>query len=192
MSTLDCNQNLIECMTFKRDGNPVKPISVIKINSDFIIAIYRGRKTESQADILIRYRQKLKNKKWSAIRTPKHIHWTVDILIKMSQDRKLTRKFLDELTKIWEEIEPITEKQRDSLNLENLLNYDRDRLEKFKELSKHGEYNIKFLILLARLLMIQEKTNYPEGKIFQKLLKKLKEGEDLFSIIQTATLGRLR
>jgi len=46
--------------------------------------------------------------------------------------------------------------------------------------------------LLAKLLMLQEKTNYPEGQLFQTLLRKLKEGEDIFSILQTATLRRLR
>ena len=35
--------------------------------------------------------------------------------------------------------------------------------------------NIKFLLLLAKLLMLQEKTNYPEGQLFQTLIKKLKE-----------------
>lgn len=40
-------------------------------------------------------------------------------------------------------------------------------------------------------LMLQEKTNYPEGQLFQNLLKKLKE-EDIFSILQTATLKKLR
>ncbi len=56
----------------------------------------------------------------------------------------------------------------------------------------YGEYNIKFLLLLAKLLMLQEKTNYPEGELFQTLLKKLKDGEDIFSILQTATLGKQR
>lgn len=178
-------------MTFRSEGEEVEPISVIKVNDNFIIAIYKGKKGE--ADILIRYKQKLKSGKWSNIRTPKHIHWTVDILIKMSQDKELTKKFIDELMKIWEnEIRPLREEERDNLELSELLNYDKETLEKFKDLSRYGEYNVKFLLLLAKLLMLQEKTNYPKGKIFQKLLKKLKEGEDIFSIIQTATLGKLK
>jgi len=167
----------------------IEPISVIKINDSFILAIYKGSK--KPADILIRYRQKLKNGKWSNIRTPKHIHWTVDILIKMFQNRKLTKKFIDELIRIWNEIRPITARERDRIKLPELLKYDEKTLEEFKELSKYGEYNVKFLLLLAKLLMIQEKTNYPNGKLFQKLLEKLKNGEDIFSILQTATLKKL-
>jgi len=176
-------------MAFKRQGKTINPISVIKINDDFILAIYRGRKSPS--DILIRFRQKLKNDKWSSIRTPKHIHWTVDILMKMAQDQFLTKQFLEELLKIWEEITPMSEIDRENLELNELLSYDKETLERFKDLSKYGEYNVKFLLLLARLLMLQGKTNYPDGQLFQTLLRKLKEGEDIFSILQTATLGRL-
>ena len=176
-------------MTFKSQGEKRIPISVIEVNDKFILAIYKGKK--GPADILIRYRQKLKNGKWSNIRTPKHIHWTVDILIKMFQEKSLTEKFIEELKRIWEEINPITEEERNNLELKEILNYDKETLERFKELNKYGEYNVKFLLLLARLLMLQEKTNSPEGNLFQTLLNKLKEGEDIFSILQTATLGKL-
>ena len=177
-------------MTFKSKGEVIAPISVINVNESFILAIYKGKK--SSADILIRYRQKLKNGEWSNIRTPKHIHWTVDILIKMFQEEHLTKQFLDELMKIWEtEIYPLNEEERNKLNLTELLNYDKETLERFKELSRYGEYNVKFLLLLAKLLMLQEKTNYPKGQLFQTLLKKLKERGDIFSILQPATLGRL-
>ncbi len=183
-------EKLKEFMSFKRQGEKIEPLSVIKLNDKFILAIYKGRK--SPADILIKYRQKLKSQKWSNIRTPKHIHWTVDILIKMFQNEELTKKFLKELLDIWErEVYPITKKERDELELSELLNYDKETLENFKELSNYGEYNVKFLLLLAKLLMFQEKTNYPKGKMFQGLLKKLMEGEDIFSILQKATLGRL-
>lgn len=183
-------EKLVEFMTFKSQKEIKQPISVLKMNDQFIIAIYKGKK--GPADILIRYRQKLKTGRWSNIRTPKHIHWTVDILIKMFQDKKLTEQFIDELMKIWEKLHPLTENERDKLELSELLDYDKETLLRFRELSKYGEYNVKFLLLLAKLLMLQEKTNYPEGKMFQSLLRKLKEGEDLFSILQEATLGRIR
>ncbi|MEM4331425.1 MAG: hypothetical protein QXI89_01525, partial [Candidatus Anstonellales archaeon] len=169
----------------------LKPISVLNINGAYILAIYPGRKSE--ADIIIKYRQKLKNGGWSNIRTPKHIHWTVDILIKIHKNKELTSKFIDELMKIWQKIKPIKSKpERDKLSLGELLNYDNETINRFKELSKYGEYNIKFLILLAQLLILQEKTNYPNEKIFKTLLKKLKDGEDIFSILATATLGKLK
>ena len=48
------------------------------VNDHFQIGIYQG--TLSQFDMLIRYKQ-LINCEWTRARTPKHIHWAVDILI---------------------------------------------------------------------------------------------------------------
>ncbi|UYZ40474.1 MAG: hypothetical protein N2V74_03960 [Candidatus Methanospirare jalkutatii] len=49
--------DLKEFMTFRSQGEARRPISVIKVNDNFILAIYKGRK--GPADILIRYRQKM-------------------------------------------------------------------------------------------------------------------------------------
>jgi len=60
-------------------------------------------------------------------------------------------------------------------------------IEHYKELSEKGEYSIKFLILLAKLLMMQEKTNLETAYMFKKLLKTLHDGGDIFSAVSTAT-----
>lgn len=110
----------------------------------------------------------------------------------MFQEKHLTAQFIDAIMGIWEnEIRSMSQQERDNLNLIELLDYDKETILRFQKLSRYGEYNIKFLLLLAKLLMLQEKTNYPEGQLFQNLLKKLKKGEDIFSILQTATLGKL-
>jgi hypothetical protein len=48
----------------------------------------------------------------------------------------------------------------------------------------------KFLILLAKLLMIQEKTNLETAYMFRKLLEALKAGDDIFKIVSIATHNR--
>ena len=99
----------------------------------------------SPLDILIKYRQKLKNGKWSNIRTPKHIHWTVDILMKMQTFKELTQKFLDFFIDIWNSTKPIrSEEERQSLDLKNLLEISKEEIERFRELSKKGEYSVRF------------------------------------------------
>lgn len=168
-------------MSFKRKGEIVYPLFVTTINDQFIVGVYQG--SISPYDILIQYRQRTK-KGWSNIRTPKHIHWAVDILIKMHSDREKTLEFLNFLLKIWENTKPIkSEEERTRLlNLESLLEIDPEDFKKFEELGKKGEYSIKFLILLARLLMLQEKTNLDTAYMFKNLLEALREGEDIVSI----------
>lgn len=177
---------LSKFMTFRKSGKQITPLFVTKINDSFILAVYQG--SLSPFDILIKYRQKNKNK-WSNIRTPKHIHWAVDILIKMHSDEEQTKEFLDFLLSIWDNTKPIkSEKERQEiLQIEYLTESIKNDISRFEDLSKKGEYSIKFLILLARLLMLQEKTNLETAYMFKKLLQALKSGEDIFKIVSIAS-----
>jgi len=174
-------------MTFRKEGIEQNPIKKFQVNDNTIIAVYKG--SLSPFDILIKYRQKLRNGRWSRIRTPKHIHWTVDILMKGQTFEGLTQEFLGFFIDIWDKTTPMkSEQERQSLDLKNLLDISKEEIERFKELSKKGEYSVKFLILLAKLLMLQEKTNRPDAYMFKRVLDGLKKGEDLFHVLSTATL----
>ena len=76
------------------------------------------------------------------------------------------------------------------MKIENLLKENKNKIKKYEELSQHGEYSINFLILLAKLLMIQEKTNLETAYMFKELLDALKDGGDIFKIVSTATHNR--
>lgn len=72
-----------------------EPLITIEINDTYILGVYQG--TLSKYDLLLRYRQKESSSKsgWSRIRTPKHIHWAVDAIIKMNHNSAETKKFLN-------------------------------------------------------------------------------------------------
>jgi len=177
-------------MSFNKEGKLNIPLKVFSSDDQMIIGVYQG--SFSKFDILIRYRQKLKNKKWSDLRTPKHIHWAVDLLIKMNSKRNKIRQFLDFLIEIWNKTVGVkSKKEREKiLNIENLLNVHRREIKKYEDLGTHGEYSVRFLILLAKLLMIQEKTNMANAYMFKSLLEALKKGEDIFKIVSIATHNR--
>ena len=180
---LNDKESLQEFMTYKGE----KPLSVYKINDSYIVAVYQGKL--SKYDIILRYRQRNKKGKWSRIRTPKHVHWAVDMLIKLSHQKEVAKEFLDFLLNLWDRTKGFkSEKERQEfLKEENLIKDVEKEADKFKELSKHGEYSIKFLILLAKLLMKQEKTNREDAYMFKKLLEALKENRELYEIISIAT-----
>lgn len=184
------SQESIKRMTQRRGGEEVVPLAIFTPNENYIVAVYQGGL--SPYDILIKYRQRTKDNKWSRIRTPKHIHWAVDMLTKTYSNRELTQQFLDFLIGVWAETISIkTEEARaEALDIDLLLNAHRKEVKKYKELNEYGEYRIEFLILLAKLLMIQERTNREDAYMFGRLLQKLRKGEDIFSIISTATLTR--
>ena len=111
------------------------------------------------------------------------------MLIKLSHEEKKAKQFLDFLLQIWEKTQGFkTDKERrEFLKEENLLREIENEAKNFEELSKYGEYSVKFLILLAKLLMKQEKTNREDAYMFKKLLEALKEHKELYKIIGIAT-----
>lgn len=181
--------DLIGVMTFNKEKKKIIPLTAFKVNGSFILGVYRGKL--SKYDILIKYRQK-NNGKWSRIRTPKHIHWAVDILIKMNIKERETKKFLDFLIDVWENVRPIksAKQRKECLKIENLIEENKKEMEDYEKLGRHGEYSIKFLVLLAKLLMMQEKTNLETAYMFKSLLDALKSGKDIFKIVSTATHNR--
>ena len=162
-------------------------LSSFPVNGSYYIGIYQG--SLSPYDVLIKYRQ-LENGKWSRIRTPKHIHWAVDILIKQHIENNATERLIDSLLNLWDtQIQPIrSEEERTRiLDPQTLLNEVNAEASEYVDLAGKGEYSVKFLLLLARLLMIQEKTNYEGAFMFRNLLEQLREHKDIFKIISTAT-----
>jgi hypothetical protein len=180
---------LKELMTFHKNGKNIIPLNVYEINGVYILGVYQG--SFSKFDILIKYRQNIKHV-WSRIRTPKHIHWAVDMLIKLHEDKIKTQKFLDFLLSIWDKTTPVKSKkqQKGTLSIETLLQNSQSMIRKYDALSEKGEYSIKFLILLAKLLMIQEKTNLETAYMFKSLLKTLREGGNIFSVVSVASHTR--
>lgn len=162
-------------------------LSSFPVNGTFYIGIYQGN--ISEYDIIIKYRQK-ENGRWSRPRTPKHVHWAVDILIKQYQDEDTTNQLLDFLIDLWDnQIAPwkSSEERMAFINPERLLNEVNEEAQTYSSLARKGEYSIKFLILLAKLLMAQEKTNRNDAYMFRRLLEQLKRHENIFKIISTAT-----
>ena len=163
------------------------PLAEFHVNGTFYVAIYQGNL--SPYDVLIKYRQ-LEDGKWSRIRTPKHIHWAVDILIKQHLENNATERLIDSLINLWDnQIQPIRsgEERARILDPQTLLTEVNAEASKYVDLAGKGEYSVKFLLLLARLLMIQEKTNYEGAFMFRNLLEQLREHKDIFKIVSTAT-----
>lgn len=171
----------------------IEPLTIIKVNDTYILAVYQG--SLSEYDLLIRYRQRDKSTMsgWSRIRTPKHIHWAVDAIIKMQHNDEETKKFLEFLINLWDtQIQPLkSREERDLLlNVEKLKKEANIEANRYPQLANKGEYSIKFLYLIAKLLMVQEKTNLSNAYMFKNLLDALKVHKDIYKIVSIATHNR--
>jgi hypothetical protein len=111
----------------------------------------------------------------------------------MHYNNKDTKRFISFLINQWDNyIQPITsdEGRRLILNVEKLKDEANSESSKYPLLASKGEYSIKFLYLIAKLLMIQEKTNYTEAFMFRALLKALEDQKDIYKIVRIATQTR--
>ncbi|MGM9561060.1 MAG: hypothetical protein ACI3WT_02300 [Phascolarctobacterium sp.] len=160
--------------------NRTKQAIIEFIFTDYIIYVFQGHL--SQFDILIKYKKDGKR-----IRTPKHIHWVVDILMKMQGNRILTKLYLEAIQNCWNTCVPLTNNDFDTLkalieNGEKEIN-----IEHYFYLNAFGEYDVEFLYVLMELLAVQEKTNRADAYMFGKIIEELLETDiDIFKIISRA------
>src|SRR3989338_116852 len=115
------------------------------------VFVSKGEKKESQFDFRVHYQEPNKR-----VRTPKHIHIIIDLYMKLSKNQELTLKFVDYLISMMQSLTPET-KFPPSVQISNHPFSD------FSELNQYGEYNVEFICAVTELIMMQEKTNYPNG-----------------------------
>jgi hypothetical protein len=111
-------------------------------------------------------------------------------LIKQHLENNATERLINFLIDLWDNtIQPIRseEERAQFLDPTSLLTEVNAEASYYDVLAGKGEYSVKFLLLLARLLMVQEKTNNEAAFMFRNLLEQLREHKDIFKIVSTAT-----
>ncbi len=156
----------------------------IKLSDGRTIGIFQGRRGQNpDLDIIVKYQDKYT--KGKRCRTPQHIHWAIDVLIKKEHNKELTKKYIAYLLKTWHNIEPFKnkeEQQKCELKYTNPEN-----LQEFEELNQYGEYTVEFIGHILELIMIQEKTGSAKAHMFKDTLEAIHNDKDIFSIVSKAS-----
>ncbi|MDP3916767.1 MAG: hypothetical protein Q8Q42_00580 [Nanoarchaeota archaeon] len=167
-----------------RDGTGRKAKSIKEIKLDGVtIGVFEGSRGHNpDHDILIKYKEDGKR-----VRTPKHIHWVIDILVKKEHDKELTMKFLKYLRDMYERVEGFCSKE-DRAKCE-LRETTPEKLEEFNELNKYGEYSVEFIGHLIELMIKMEKNMPPEkpARVFKELMDSILQEKEIFVIVSKAT-----
>ena len=153
-------------MKFKRKGKEYHSIKEIKLNDGTLIGVFEGnRGANPEHDILIKYQEKDKR-----IRTPKHIHWVIDLLVKKEHNRELTLRFMRYLRDMYERVEGF--KSREDRQKCEFKETTKEKLKEFEDLNKHGEYTVEFIGHLIELMIKMEKNTPPEkpARVFKELM----------------------
>lgn len=139
------------------------------------ILVSKGGK--SQFNFKVQYQEPGK-----AVRTPKHIHLIIDLYMKKTGNKQLTMDLVDHIIN-----NIILKVQSSTTNPPKLQIFSDKHIEQFKELDKYGEYSVEFLLIITELIMIQEKTNYPNGILNINLFRAFRAEKDIFSVVSAAT-----
>lgn len=166
------------------EGTKTVKNSIIEfVVNNYTVFVFEGKKSDN--DIVIKYK-----KGKSRIRTPRHIHWVVDMLMKLQGDKDKAKAFLGKIQQCWEKCEQLKDKKFETLK--GLIENGIDTKE-YNDLSIYGEYDVKFLYVLMKLLAVQEKTNREDAHMFNDIIKELQKDErDIFKIVSTAGFGGRR
>lgn len=176
----------------KKRGETTKPprkysIKEIYLSDGTIIGIFEGdRGYIKDHDIIIKYKERGKQ-----IRTPKHIHWVIDLLIKKQHKPELTLKFMKYLREMYDKVDAFKSKE-DRANFV-LKETSKEKLKEFEELNKYGEYKVEFIGHLIELMIKMEKNTPPEkpARVFKELMDAMIQGKEIFVIVSKATqVGR--
>lgn len=170
-------------MKFKKEGKEHIAIKEIKLEDGTIIGVFAGNRGHiPEHDILIKYQEPGKR-----LRTPKHIHWVIDLLIKKEKNPELTIKFMKYLREMYERVEAFKSKE-DRIKCE-LKETTPEKLRPFQELNKYGEYKVDFIARLIELMIKMEKNTPPEkpAHVFKELMDAMIQGKEIFVIVSRAT-----
>ena len=169
--------------TITRDGTRIQ--SILDIDFENGLHIYAFPGSLSPNDILVKFRDS--NIPRTQIRQPKHIHWTVDLLIKRDNEPELTRRFLELMLERWEAIRGFPNRNYDTLVGNLSLSRNTEFVSQFRSLDDHGFFSMDFIIHVMEILMLQEKTNNPNAYMFRDVVTQLMNSDDLYAIISKAT-----
>jgi hypothetical protein len=134
----------------------------------------KGKKPQSPYDFKVSFREPGKRE-----RTPTHVHLIIEMYVKNAFNSKLTLELRRHILDMFSKIQTI------DYYPPRLQFFKPEHMNKFTELDKVGEFSVEFLLVVTELIMIQEKTNYPQGSLTQKLYADFGI-KDRFSVIQSA------
>ena len=141
------------------------------------VTIYASKGGKSQYNFKVQYQEPDKR-----VRTPKHVHLIIDLYMKQTGNQPLTMQLVDHV------IDDIILRVHPSTSNPPILQvFSPQDVTRFQQLDAYGEYSVEFLLAITELIMIQEKTNYPEGTLNLKLFRLFRNGADIFSVVSTAT-----
>lgn len=159
-----------------------------KLNDGHIIALFQGSRGDNpDLDFIVKY---LEPGLKSRIRTPKHIHWVVDLLLKMEHSKENVFYIIKYYNSFYDDVVAFTNVvERNSFTPQTYSIIS----EQLNDIELKGKYSLDFICYIIELFIYCEKQSPREKKMFKDLLKLLlaysKGEKDFFQVINGTAPG---
>ena len=162
---------------------------IISFGDNISLCITKGKLSEH--DVKVNYKDLNDNEYW---KTPKHIHWIFDIMVKKEHSWEEIKNFVKFLYEKWNNLTPefcsneLKKLYSKEKNLKDLFYEIKDDIERFDELDKYWYFPKDFLALFGYLMILQEKNNRSDAYMFKRMLEWVINDEyNPYKIISIAT-----
>ncbi len=147
--------------------------------------------TLSDYDIKVNYKDLNDSDYW---KTPKHIHWIFDIMIKKEHNSEEVKLLMEFLLDKWDNLssdfcsQELIKLHNREKTLEELFNDIESDISSYIETNQYGYFPNSFLMLFGYLMVLQEKNNRSDAYMFKKMLEWVISDEyNPYKIISVAT-----
>ena len=166
-----------------RNGQRIQSIiDIDNLNNNTSIIIFPG--TLGPNDIRITYKQGTLRR-----RTPKHIHWAVDLLLKRENNLALTNDYSTAMQNRWNGIQPLPNRQFNTIRANLQLSTNQHFINQYAALNAFGSFEIDFLTHFMELLMLEEITNFPNAYMYIGVIEAILTNADVYTVVSKATHG---
>jgi len=163
-----------------KKGTKAYSFKEFQLPEGVVIGVFQGKRgMNKDLDIIIKYQEAGKR-----VRTPKHIHWVIDLLVKKEHKKSLTLEFVKYLRDRYDHVEPFKDKA-DQQKCE-LKETTKNKLKNFEPLNNYGEYSVEFIGHLIELMIKMEK-NHEHPFVFKELLDAIIQEKEIFVVVSKAT-----
>jgi len=136
--------------------------------------------SKSQYDFIVKFKLPNSNMRGRALT---HAHLLSELHIALAINEQLAKDLRDYLLDLFQKLDPLTQYPP---QIEFVTDQD---VETYRELDAIRDFDVEFLMKSFELIMLQEKTNYPNGSLTVDLLNSFCNEERIMNMFRATFRG---
>lgn len=107
-------------------------------------------------------------------------------MLKRQAKKRLTNRLLDHIDRIWTTTTDLRSIKDRNSYFKSCKYFDKKLIQTFSSLDNYGDYPVSVLLLMVRLIVVQEKTSHVNAHMFHDLVVALRSDKGVWDVISKA------